>query len=82
MVAVNIAQIEEAAERGLPFGIKVADGNEYLVPHPAYVFVPPKGARMRTYVAIHNDKGFASTLPLLTITSLTYKISPSPRDQE
>jgi len=61
----------------LPFRIKVADGDEFLVPHPDYLFVPPKGAKMRTYVVVHNDDGFASILPLLTITSLTYKIAPS-----
>jgi hypothetical protein len=27
-----------------------------------------------TYVMAHNDEGFASILPLLTITSLTFQI--------
>ena len=71
---MNIARIEEAAERGLPFRLKVADGDEYQVPHPDYLFVPPRNAKMRTYVAVHNDEGFASILPLLTITSLTYQV--------
>ena len=69
---MNIAQIEEAVERGVPFKLKVADGDEFVVPHPNYIFLPPKTGAMRTYVMIHNDQGFASILPLLTITSLTY----------
>ena len=74
---MNIAQIEEAVQRGMPFRIKVADGDEFRVPHPDYVFLPPKTSARRTYVVIHNDEGFASVLPLLTITSLTYQVDPS-----
>ena len=71
---VNIAQIDEAIHRGVRFRIKVADGDEYSVAHPDYVFVPPKTAAKRTYIVIHNDEGFASILPLLTITSLTCQV--------
>jgi len=71
---MNIALIEEAVERGVPFKLKVADGDEFLVPHPDYIFLPPKSGAMRTYVMVHNDKGYASLLPLLTITSLTFKV--------
>ena len=70
---MNIAQIEEAVERGLPFKLKVADGDEFMVPHSDYIFLPPKTGEKRNYVMVHNDKGFASILPLLTITSLTYQ---------
>jgi hypothetical protein len=72
--AMNIALIEEAVERGVPFKLKVAGGDEFLVPHPDYIFLPPKSGFMRTYVMVHNDKGYASLLPLLTITSLTFKV--------
>ena len=71
---MNIAQIEEAVHRGLPFRIKMADGDEYRVPHPDYVSLPPRASAKRTYVVVHNDKGFASVLPLLTITSLTFQV--------
>jgi hypothetical protein len=71
---VNIAQIEEAVERNLPFRLKVADGDEFSVPHPDYIFLPPKASAKRTYVIVHNDQGFASILPLLTITSLTFQV--------
>lgn len=71
---MNIAQIEEAVQRGVPFRLKVADGDEYRVPHPDYIFLPPRSSAKRTYVMVHNDEGFASVLPLLTITSLTFQI--------
>jgi hypothetical protein len=74
---VNIAQIEEAVHRGLPFRIKVADGDEFRVPHADYIFLPPRSAAKRTYVVVHNDEGFAAVLPLLTITSLTYQVDAS-----
>lgn len=74
---MKIAQIDEAVHRGVPFKLKVADGDEYAVPHPDYIFLPPKTAEKRTYVLIHNDAGFASVLPLLTITSLTFPIDAS-----
>ena len=70
---MNIAQIEEAVHRGVPFRLKVAEGDEFRVPHPDYVFLPPKTSAKRTYVIVHNDEGFASVLPLLTIASLTYQ---------
>jgi hypothetical protein len=71
---MTIAQIEEAVHRGVPFRLKVADGDEYRVPHPDYIFLPPRSSAKRTYVMVHNDEGFASVLPLLTITSLTFQI--------
>lgn len=78
---MNSAHIEEAVERGVPFRLKVADGDEFRVPHADYIFLPPKGSVMRTYVIVHNDKGFASILPLLTITSLTYQVDASASNQ-
>jgi hypothetical protein len=70
---VSIDQIEEAVHRGVPFRLKVADGDEYRVPHADYIFLPPRASARRTYVMVHNDAGFASVLPLLTITSLTFQ---------
>lgn len=66
---MNIAQIAEAVHRGVSFKLKVADGDEYPVPHPDYIFLPPRSAEKRTYVMVHNDAGFASILPLLTKTT-------------
>jgi hypothetical protein len=77
---MNIAQIEEAAQKRIPFRLKVAEGDEYKVPHPDYLFLPPKSSRQRTYIIIHNDEGFASILPLITITSLTYQVDAGPQE--
>jgi hypothetical protein len=71
---MNISQIEEAVQRGVPFTLKVADGDQYEVPHSDHIFLPPRGSQRRTYVIVHNDEGFASILPLLTITSLTFRV--------
>jgi len=70
---MNIAQIEDAASRNLPFTLKVADGDEYAVPNGDYIFFPPQTAKKRTFVVIYNDDDYASILPLLTITSLTQR---------
>lgn len=71
---MSIAQIEEAVHRGLPFRLKVADGDEYQVPHSDYISLPPRNSAKRTDVVVHNDAGFASVLPLLANTSLTYQV--------
>lgn len=71
---MEMEQIEAAVRSGEPFTLKVADGDAYEVPHPDYLFLPPKGAKRRSYIVIHNDEGFGSFLPLLTITSLTYRV--------
>jgi hypothetical protein len=70
---MNIAQIEQVIGTGRPFKIKVADGDEFAVPHRDYISLPPETSSKRTYVIVHNDRGFAHILPLLTITSLTYQ---------
>ena len=68
---MNIAQIEQVIGTGRPFKIKVADGDEFSVPHRDYISLPREPSSKRTYVIVHNDRGFAHILPLLTITSLT-----------
>lgn len=70
---MNIELIEEAAQLGKPFRLKVADGDEFKVPHPDHISFPPKSSSKRTFVIVFNDDGLASYLPLLTITSLTYE---------
>ena len=71
---MDLEQIEAAVRSGESFALKVADGDSYEVPHPDYLFLPPKGSKRRSYVVIHDDKGFGSFLPLLAITSLTYRV--------
>ena len=71
---MNIADIEEAVRRGVPFKLKAADGDEYSVRPPDYSFLPPRAGEKRTHVMMHDDEGFASILPLRTITSLAFQI--------
>ena len=71
---MNIARIEEAVQQGVPFRLKVADGDEFRVQHMDYINLPPQTSAKRTYVIVHNDEGFASVLPLLTIISLTFQV--------
>lgn len=53
----------------MPFSLRMADGQEYLVPHRDYIFLPPKGA----FVVVVDDEQHVFVLPLLTMTGLTYK---------
>jgi len=71
---MDIAQLENATRRGVPFSIKVAGGDRFDVPHPDYISLPPKESLKRAYVVVHRDDGYASMLPLITITSLTYQV--------
>jgi len=45
----------------------MADGKEYLVPHPDDIFHPPRAS----YVVVHEDDGHFNVLPLLTIAAAT-----------
>jgi hypothetical protein len=68
---MDIAQMEEAVFRGVPFRLKVAARNTSFRILD-YIFLPPASSSSRTYAMVHNDEGIASVLPLLTITSLTF----------
>jgi hypothetical protein len=74
LVLAALLQIEESAHRGLPFSLKVADGDRYDEPHREYISLPPKESATRTYFVVHRDDGNASILPLIAITSLTFKV--------
>jgi hypothetical protein len=65
------AQIESAVASGQPFTIRMADGKEYLVPHPDYISFPPKSP----CVIVYDDSGRFFVLPLLTMTGLEAKIT-------
>lgn len=69
-------QIEKAIERNLPFVLKMADGNEYSVPHRDYIFLPPKAAYVIVIDAKDKDESF-DVLPLLTMTDLRQTGDPS-----
>jgi len=64
---VRRRQIEKAIERNVPFVLKMADGNEYRVPHRDFIALPPKAA----YVIVFDAEGKSfDVLPLLTMTGL------------
>ena len=62
-------QVESAVASGSPFTLLMADGKEYLVPHPDYISLPPKAS----YVIVYEDDGHFNVLPLITMTGLRSK---------
>jgi len=66
---MNRSQIESAIERNLPFSLRMADGQEYQVPHRDYISLPPRGG----FVVVYDDREHVFVLPLLTMTGLTYQ---------
>jgi hypothetical protein len=58
-------QIELAVKDGLPFLIRMADGEKYEVENPSQI------AFGRTFVIVVNDD-LPHVLPLLTMTGITY----------
>ena len=64
------AQIEKAIERNRPFVLKMADGNQYQVPHRDYIALPPKAAYVVVFDAEDMEGGAFDVLPLLTMTGL------------
>ena len=65
-------QIESAIRSGMPFTLRMADGQEYLVPHRDYISRSPKG----TFVTVYDDEERFYVLPLLTMTGLVSTVSP------
>ncbi len=59
-------QVLTAINEGLPFVIKMADGEKYEVRDRYQIAVGP------TAVALFGEDGLGHWLPLLTVTGLTY----------
>ena len=59
-------QIQMAIKEGVPFEIRMADGEKYKVREPYQVAVG------RTSVVVFDDKDLAHILPMLTMTGITY----------
>jgi hypothetical protein len=70
------AQLESAVASGVPFTLGMADGREYVVPHPDYIWLPPKAS----YAIVHEDDGHFNVLPLLNLTGLRSKVVESDRE--
>ncbi|CAN5495689.1 hypothetical protein BH23VER1_BH23VER1_04580 [soil metagenome] len=64
------SQLISAIKSGNPFTLRMADGNEYPVPHADYISVSPKG----TFVTVYDDEEQFYVLPLLTMTGLVSKV--------
>ncbi len=62
-------QVESAIDSGVPFTLRMADGKEYAVPHPDYIWLPPNAS----YAIVHEDDEHFTVLPLLTMTGLRSK---------
>ena len=58
-------QIQVAIKEGVPFEMRMADGEKYKVREPYQVAVG------RTSVVVFDDKDLAHILPLLTMTGIT-----------
>lgn len=58
--------IQRAIEEGIPFVIKMADGEKYAVTNRQQI------ALGGTYVVIVGEKDLPHVLPLLTMTGLSY----------
>lgn len=69
VLLVTRSQIEKAIERNLPFVLKMADGNQYEVPHRDYIALPPRAAYVVVFDKNDPDEAF-DVLPLLTMTGL------------
>jgi hypothetical protein len=61
--------LESAIKRGVPFTLRMADGQDYHVRHREYISLTPKGSA----AIIFDDQDHFFVLPLLTITGLVYK---------
>ncbi len=71
---MTIQRLREArhAEPFRPFMIRMADGIEYRVPHPEFLFIPPKAER--TFIVAGENGGEDYTvLDLLLVTALEFK---------
>ena len=65
-------QLESAIREGIPFEIKMADGEKYQVDEPYKV------ALGKTTVIVVRDDDMPHVLPLLTMTGISYLKSSSP----
>ena len=60
------SQIEAAIRSGNPFSLRMADGNEYHIPHQDYISLSPRG----TFATVYDDNEGYYVLPLITMTGI------------
>lgn len=68
-------QLKSIIDRGRPFWLRMADGQEYHVPHRDYISLSPKG----TFATVYDDEEGFHILPLLTMTGVSSR-GLEPRD--
>ena len=59
-------QIRAAIDTGKPFHLRMADGQQYTVPHRDYISVPPSGFS----VIVYDNTSYFWILPLRNLTGL------------
>ena len=66
---MTIEQLRRAHQRRpfQPFRLYIADGREISVPHPEFMYIPPKNER--TFV-VTDTHGIMETIDLLLVTSI------------
>jgi len=67
-------QLEAAVAEGTSFIVRMADGREYPVPRPDFIWLPPRDA---TIAIVAEDDGTVHVLPLLTMTGITRPPRPN-----
>lgn len=68
---MTIAQLRRAKDR-LPFSafdIRIADGQRIRIPHPEFLYIPPKAER--TFIVSYED-GTVQVIDLLLVTTLDF----------
>jgi hypothetical protein len=64
-------QVVSAAESGVEFTLRMANGKAYRVPRRDYISIPPKWS----YVIVSEDDGRFHVLPLSTMAGLESRSS-------
>ena len=60
------SHLELAIKEGIPFVIRMADGNQYTVTEPTRIALGP------TYALVVDEKDLPHVLPLLLMTAISY----------
>ena len=69
---MTIDQLRQAAraEPFEPFSVSLADGRRFFVPHPEFIWIPPKASR--TFRIAGNKEDDESVGDLLLVTSIDF----------
>lgn len=69
---MELAQIRDTLQNRpfRPFLLRLADGREYTVPHPGFLYIPPN--MRHTVIVANTATGAASILDAIMIASITF----------